>query len=373
MLLKTAFIDEQLGRYVSAVRSVRRGLRVLEPVDSSADELRAELYAWLGATRLRQARFAEAARAGAEAVRLAGPLGDSPTLARALMALDVARSHLEGGGDLSGTRRALAIYSELGNLPGEATATNILGAYAFFAGEWDDAVALYRRSRIARERTGDPAGVATANANLAEVLLEQGALDEADALLASASSVWRADDDLWSVAFADRLRGLCRCRSGEFDAAGTLLESARAGFAALGASADVVETDVAYAEVLLLDGRADEAAELLDGVVAGDPARAGLEHLLPAIHRLRGTARAAMSPDSDLHDLTRALEISREREAAHEIALAIRALQLVSGWRGQTVDPALTAEGALLEARLGLGARLQPEPRVEVEVVGSAT
>jgi len=380
MLLKSAFIDERLGRYVTAVRSVRRGLRVLAPLDRTGDELRAELWGWLAAIRVRQGQFAEGrqgqfaegARAGAEAVRRATGLGDSSTLARALVTLDFARSRLEDGADHAGTERALDIYTELGDIPGEATAANILGAYAanilgayaYFAGQWDDAVAFYRRSRHARGRTGDPAGVATANANLAEILLEQGSLDEADALLASASSVWAASDDQWSVAFADRLRGLCRCRAGAFEAAEMLLGAARAKFATLGAQADVTETDVAIAELLLLSGNFEEAVDLLDTVIAGDPARAGLDHLLPAIYRLRGTARAAMSGDDGLTDLARALELSRNHEAEHEIALTIRALGLASGWHGEPVDPALASEGRIIAARLGLGPRLEPTPGV---------
>ncbi len=371
MLLKSAFIDEQLGHYVTAVRSVRRGLRVLEPLDGAGDEVRAELWAWLAAIRVRQGQFASGAEAAAEAVRRAGPSGDSPTLARALMTLDFARSRLQDGLDHAGTERALEIYSELGDIPGEATAANILGAYAFFAGRWDDAVSFYRRSRLARERTGDPAGVATANANLAEVLLEQGSLDEADVLLASARSVWAASDDQWSVAFADRLRGLCRCRSGAFEQAEQLLGRARDEFTALRAPADVAETDVAIAELLVLSGRAAESVDLLDTIIASDPSQAGLEHLLPAIYRLRGTARVVLADDDGIADISHALELGRDHEAEHEIALAIRALQLVSGWRGQPVDPALVTEGRAIEARLGLGARPEPlTPGLAVEAAG---
>ena len=87
---------------------------------------------------------------------------------------------------------------------------------------------FYRRSRLARERTGDPAGVATANANLAEVLLEQGVAGRGGG--PPRLGVRRCggpSDDLWSVAFADRLRGLCRCRAGAFEEAATLLRRAR--------------------------------------------------------------------------------------------------------------------------------------------------
>lgn len=361
--LKTAFVDERLGNFTTAVRSIRRGLRALETVDGdAAAAARAELLGWYAAIRVHQGKFGEAVVASEDAVRLASHLGPTATTARALMTLDFARSNLGEDVDLAGSRQALEIYTGLGDIAGEATAANVLGAHAYFAGQWDEAVALYRRSRLARERTGDPVGVAYANANLAEILVEQGELDEADALLATASSVWRASNDSWGAAFAGRLRGLARARAGDFETADDLLRQARSDFAAAGATPDVVETDVAMAELLLLSGLARDAVDTLDAVAAADPARAGLEHLLPAIYRLRGTARAALDPAEGGDDLDRALHLARERGAEHEIALALRARHLVRGWRGQSADEASAVECARLESRLGLGPRLEPRP-----------
>ncbi|CAN0072332.1 unnamed protein product, partial [Phaeothamnion confervicola] len=220
LFLKTAFVDERMGRFVGAVRSIRRGLRAVEQIaGADADQQRAELLGWYAAIRVRQGRFAEAAAASDEAVRLATPFGDGASLARALLTSDYARNSLGEEADLVGTRRALDIYATLGDIAGEATAANVLGGYAYFAGQWDDAVGLYRRSRTARERTGDPVGIATANANLGEILVEQGALEEADALLAAAASVWHAAGDAWGTAFAGRLRGVARTRTADFDTA----------------------------------------------------------------------------------------------------------------------------------------------------------
>lgn len=361
--LRTAFIDERLGRFVPAVRSIRRGLRALDTVEGDdADQCRADLWAWYAAIRLRQGRFVEAATASEDAIRLAAPRGDSATTARALMTLDFAGSSLGQDVDFGGTRRALEISTALGDIGGEATAANVLGGYAYFAGGWDDAVAWYRRSRSARERTGDPVGVATANANLAEILIEQGALGEADELLTAASAAWRASDDAWGAAFADRLRGIARVRSGDFETADALLRGARSGFAELGAAPDVIEADVAIGELLLLGGRPAAAVELLDAIVTADPTKAGVEHLVPAVHRLRGTARAALSIDDGDDDLERALHVARDRGADHEIALALRARQLVRSWRGEPADAAEVAECAEIERRLGLGARLEARP-----------
>ena len=363
MLLKTAFIDERLGRFVAAVRTIRRGLRALDGCSGAdADQRRAELLGWYAAIRLRQGRFPEAAEASAEAMRLAASRGETATSARAMMTLDYARNSLGDEVNVAGTRRALEIYTGLGDIAGEAAAANVLGGYAYFAGQWDQAVELYRRSRAARERTGDPVGVATANANLAEILVEQGALEEAELLLASASVVWRAADDAWGVAFAGRLRGTGRARAGDDEGAGSLLRQARADFAALGATPDVVETDVALAELHLLCGEAPEALRLLDRIVAAGPARTGLEHLVPAIHRLRGLARAVLSTGSADDDLDIAEHTARERGADHELALAVRARRLTWSWRGEEIDAALAAEAAAIERRLGLRPRREPVP-----------
>ena len=97
MLLKTAFIDERLGHFVTrgslgTSRTARARAASATPVTSCAPSC----GAGSAAIRVRQGQFASGARAAAEAVRLAGPLGDSPTLARALMTLDFARSRVAG-------------------------------------------------------------------------------------------------------------------------------------------------------------------------------------------------------------------------------------------------------------------------------------
>ena len=49
--------------------------------------------------------------------------------------------------------RALEIYEQLGDPEHEAIALNNLGAFAYWNGRWDDAVALYRRAGAWGERS----------------------------------------------------------------------------------------------------------------------------------------------------------------------------------------------------------------------------
>lgn len=358
--LRIAFIDERLGSFVAAVRSIRRGSRTLDGIDGDAAiALRAQFAVWYAAVRLGQGRFAEAVPASEEGIRLAQRVDDAATLARAYLTLDYALSCLGAAPDLSASQRALEIYTEIGDLGGEATAANALGGYAYFAGRWDEAATLYRRSQEARGRMGDPANAALCSANLAEILIEQGKLDDADGILGEVLSVWRASNDSRGVALACRLRGIARARSGDVDSAAELLANARHGFASIGALGELAETDVAIADLHVLEGRFAEAGELLDRVVAEHDA-AAFEHLLPMIHRLRGISRFPLDPDGARDDIATALDLARERGADHEVAHALRAVALIRSWSGDSPDQAIAEEHDRIVARLGIRPRREP-------------
>lgn len=370
LLLKTAFIDEKLGKFVGAVRSIRRAQRILDGADDPEElAIQAQLAVWYAAIRLRQGRYDESMDASRQGVSLAEQAGDKATLARAYLTLDYAMMSLGEDVDFSASQQALEIYAEIGDLGGEATAANVLGGFAFFAGEWDQAAALYRRSRLARERTGDPAGAALASANLAEILVEQGQLDEAEVLLSEVVQVWRASNDA-NVAFALKLRGLGRARVGDFEAASAYLDEARTTFAAMGAMADVTETDVAIADRLVLDGRWTDAVALLDGVLSTDLAESGLDHLLPWIHRLLGLARFGEDRDGAIDALRRSLSIARDRGADHDVALALQAAQVFETWGGEPIDPAERREYLDIIGRLGIRPRRDP-PRPDRVLSGT--
>ena len=68
---------------------------------------------------------------------------------------------------------------------------NNLGVTAYFEGRWDEALALYERSREARRRAGDLVEMGTAANNVGEIVSDQGHLDRADALFREALGIWR--------------------------------------------------------------------------------------------------------------------------------------------------------------------------------------
>ena len=187
--LKTAFIDERLGRYTRAMRSIRAGVRLLDDAgidDAAGGGLRARLAVWSAVVRIGQGRYAEAVRDCDVGIRLAEQAGDDATLAQGYVTADYASASLGLADGHERSQRALDIYTRLGDLRGQATAANMLGTLAYYEGRWDEAADFYRRSRDAREQMGDPANAAVATANLAELLVEQGRIEEAGADLRGA-------------------------------------------------------------------------------------------------------------------------------------------------------------------------------------------
>ena len=196
--------------------------------------------------------------------------------------------------------------------------------YAFHVGRWEEALNLYRQSRTARIKTGDPVNAAMTDANMAEILANQGHVDEAERLLLDAATVWKAAGDAWGVAFATRLRGLAAAHAGREQEAMALLADAREAFLNMQAKADVNSTDLLVAESLVMFGRHADALGVLENVAADPELQA---HHLPALTQLRGSALAGTGDVAGgVAELRRAVELSRDHGADHQLALALDAL-----------------------------------------------
>ena len=145
LCLKEAWMAERRGRYREAIRWIGRGLRTIEAASGTpAGCMRAQLMTWYAAMRQGQGRSAEAVEWCERAVTEARSSGDRDAEAHALSILDwawVTLGHPERA-DHSG--QALAIYRELGDLGGEAHVLNNMGGFAYFRGEWDDAISPLR-------------------------------------------------------------------------------------------------------------------------------------------------------------------------------------------------------------------------------------
>ena len=72
--------------------------------------------------------------------------------------------------------RALALYEELGNLPGQTSIFNTLGVAADVRGEWQVALEAFQHAQDAVQRTGDAVMHGACSNNIGEIVLDQGRL-----------------------------------------------------------------------------------------------------------------------------------------------------------------------------------------------------
>jgi tetratricopeptide (TPR) repeat protein len=332
---------------------------VLETADGvEADRQRAELSAWYAAIRQAQGRHREAIEWCERAIELARASENLVGEAHASFILDWALVSA-GRFDLAThSPRALEIYQELGDLNGEAVVLQNLGAFAYFQGNWDEAVELYERGREARLRVGNDVDAAMGTANIAEVLVDQGHYEMAEQYLQETLRVCRAANYRSGAAFARNLLGRVASRTGRFDEAHIHFDAASGEYAEAGLDADVRETEGRRADSLVLEGRGAEALALAEATLQvsmqedDDPPDAAL------LHRVRGYALLQTGDPARAREAFDAsLASARARDADFEVALTLVALA-THATRTGTAEPdavaAFEAESTALLARLGV-------------------
>lgn len=361
LLLKEARVAERLGRYAGALRWITRGRRILDGVEGvAAGRQRAQLGVLYAAMREAQGHHADAVRWCRRAIAEAEASGDRDALAHGYAMLDWALVSQGLGEDNECSKRALEIYSELGNLTGQARVLNNMGVWAYFEGRWNEAVDLYERGRLAREQTGDPVNAAYGVSNIGEILSDQGRLDEAEPLFRHALRVWKAAGDRSGVAFALSLLGRLAARASRFDEALELYEQTRAGYVDVGDQVGAIETDARIAEALVLRGDGDEALVLADEALSKDETMGGVSAQAPILHRLRGYALMRLNrADESREALAAGLNAARSRKASFEEALTLRALAQLAEMEG-TRDPEAAEESEKILAGLGVVAVTDP-------------
>ncbi|MGH2725757.1 MAG: ATP-binding protein, partial [Actinomycetota bacterium] len=361
LLFKEARIAERLGRYAEALRWISRGRRMLDGVDGvAAGRQRAQLGVLYAAMREAQGHHADAVRWCRRAIAEAEASGDRDALAHGYAMLDWAQVSLGLGEDNECSKKALEIYSELGNLTGQARVLNNMGAWAYFEGRWNEAVDLYERGRLARERTGDPVNAAYGVSNIGEILSDQGRLEEAEPLVRHALRVWKAAGDRSGVAFALGLLGRLSARAGRSDEALGLYEQARAGYVDVGDQVGAIETDARIAEALVFRGDGDEALDLADEALARDETMGGVSAQAALLYRLRGYALMQLDrPAAAREAFDASLSAARARKASFEEALTLRGLAQLAEREGAGDQEAVASSERILA---GLGVVVVTDP-----------
>jgi class 3 adenylate cyclase/tetratricopeptide (TPR) repeat protein/ABC-type cobalamin transport system ATPase subunit len=334
LLLRHGEIAAEAGHLSRAVRWVLRALRLLEGrSDKTAAARRAHARAALAAIRVNQGRFAAAVALCRQAIDEAQSAGADAALARAYYVLDSALVESGGAREARYSTRALEIYRRLGDLRRESAVLNNLGAFAYWEGRWDDAVALYRMSGETSARAGGVADAAFGDCNIGELRSDQGRLVEAEERLRGALDTWRATDDDYGVALALSLLGRLAGRDGRVAEGERLLADALARFRALRLSQEIQRVRVLALENLVLGELAEPALVIADELVAE---LAGGGRFAATLQRLRGLALAQLGKlEAALAALDASLELARELGEPFEVALSLDALVALGARTGR--------------------------------------
>jgi class 3 adenylate cyclase/tetratricopeptide (TPR) repeat protein len=304
-----ASIYYRQGRHAVALRSITRGLRLIEPLGTPpAMTARSRLEGAYAVVRENQGRYRDALRWARLAEQHAEDCGDPAALADALEAVHGALSMLGRESDRAYGEEALALYEQVGDRVGQSRALNNLAVHAWINGRGGESLEMFRRAEVLAQEAGDTGGAAATSYNVGDVLVRLGRSDEAVDLLRGLLPVLAGLGVEDFHAAARRALGLALVLQGERAEGDTLLSEARAALDALGEPAEVVETDAAIAYSLLLDDRATEAEALArDACERAVALDAG--YLLPWSLRLHGAALADSGRlDEALEVLDRALE-----------------------------------------------------------------
>jgi class 3 adenylate cyclase/tetratricopeptide (TPR) repeat protein len=357
VMVKEAVLRERTGRYTDAVRWYGRGLKASEALDAEERAaVRARLAVGYAAVRYRQGKLRECAQWAEAAVPDAEAAGDRSTLAHAYFLLEGALTDL-GRPEQKYRELALPIYEEIGDLLGQANVLNNLGIDAYYEGDWDAALELYERSRVARERAGDVVGAATAANNIGEILSDQGHLTTAEALFRAARQTFRNANYPVGVALATSNLGRAAGRAGRVEEAIELLTAALDGFRAIRAEVFVLETQVRMAELLVSAGRYDQAAALA-GAVQPRASEAGSAVVAMVLRTEGASAAGTGEHERALRSLEESLRVARSSGMVYEVGLTLRALASVSRALGDAAAAeAQEAEAAQIFGRLGVEER----------------
>jgi class 3 adenylate cyclase/tetratricopeptide (TPR) repeat protein len=369
VLLKGARVKAQLNRYSQALADITRGLsRIDDQEGLDVRAQRAQLMVWYGHLRLEQGRPDDAIHWCRRTIEEAEVAGDRDALGHAYRLLDWAYAD-RGQPELAVySARAISLYEELGDLPNQASVLNNLGGFAYWAGNWAEALELYRRANDLDEQVGDVIGAALGRNNIAEILTDQGGWVEAEELFRDAERALRAAGFRSALPLVRINLGRTAARIGHFDEAEELLETAREGAREVGAATEVLEADARLAELHVMRARPRDALSILEGALQRSDAKEGVAAQEPLLYRVRGYAQLQLGDFAAARSsLEQSLAAARARDADYERALAQRALSDLAAVSGVGADQRLSAASSkTLDA---LGVERLPEVPLTIAIV----
>ncbi len=328
MLAKEGLALERAGRYDEAAGLLERGIERVSVADLGDEGVRnhAFMERVLAGTRFRQARYEEAIEHADRAIALAETVGAAAMVARSSVIAGASYTELGRPDGVPYVERAIRTYDEIGDDQGLSLALNSLAIQRWTEGRWDEALELFGRSGEADARIGDTVGSAIHGSNKAMILSDQGRLEEASELFQELLRVSR--EAIYPLGEANGLQNLARvaARSGDFARAHELYDRSIEVFESIGAARYITETGILVAELLMLEGRHEEAIATASRFV--EAARAtpfgGLEAkaqrliALSLLQAGRGEEAVPYFEESE--------RIAREQEDEFELALTLKGM-----------------------------------------------
>ena len=342
--------------YLSAHRDLTRAEKLLEGDSSSeARRLRVRLRALRASLYQESQRQAQAHRAALAVIPEARAVGDAEGLERALLVADASGLQL-GYTDIGpNVQEALESAIEHGRLSRATLAAMNLGAFAFFAGRWGEALAHWEEGQRLATQAGDVVVAAQIGCNVGELRLHRGELTAAEEVLAQARRTFRSVRAETLATYAHVLIARVMIRRGELTEAEQIAQDAELEFAAARMKSFVLEAALTRAEALLAAGRPEESLLVIDAASEGNVDEGGVE-LLPRLHLQRARALAAMGRfDQAEEDVVAGLALARSSEQPFDVAQLV----LFQAERAQVSGDADDAAALRAEAEAileGLGA-----------------
>ncbi|KAA1417821.1 AAA family ATPase [Nocardioides humilatus] len=323
--LRTARVVERRGELTEALGWLDQALVRLAPLGGQeADQMTARVVARQGYVHWMQGDLEAAIGLVESAETLAASSGELQTLAFALRLLDLFDLDRGTFDTVPRSLEALKLLDQLSDRVEIGHTHGGLGARAFYQGRWTEAVAEYRWAHASFSVAGDTWNAATMNANLAEVLIDQGDLPGAESLLEQTMPVWRASGQPSEIAFGEALLGRVAARKGDAEWARTHLVRARQNFVAAGEAGSVRWVDALAAEASLYLGEPEQALASAEAALGEAPDN---DPWVPLLHRVRGESYALLGrPEDAVVALRTSIDAARGRFADHEIGFGLDAL-----------------------------------------------